>query len=152
MMNKELIEFKDIDIDMDQISVKAGIKVAKWLLLLNAFVHYKPEYTIVWINRKIFRKVDNLHLPLSFSGCIQLHMIFQRNRCGCYIVFYNKQLKIIHQYFLPNNKKRVVLSTDLITVDTTNKGLPPPVEEEARMSNETNTREENNATVSTNEE
>merc|ERR1712238_284916 len=88
--------------------------------LLNAFVHYKPECTIEWINNLGFSKqtkgdgVDNLYMPLRIFGNQQVHMLFQRNREGCYIVFYNKQLEITHTYFLSNNKQ---IGIDLPTID-----------------------------------
>ena len=70
-------------------------------------------------------------------------MIIQRNRCGYYIVFYNKQFDVAHKYFLPNNKKNA-LPTDALPFKSP---ILSPTKGTARVSNGMNKIQQNNGSL-----
>jgi hypothetical protein len=148
MKDKELIKLdKLFDFTVHHESKKAK-RLTGWELLLNAFVHYKPDLAIEWINnitqfRKTNSDVDNFRFSAHLSGCNRLPMIIQRNRCGYYIVLYNKKFEIAHQYFLPNNKKNA-LPTDALPFKSP---ILSPTKGTAGVSNGMNKIQQNNGSL-----
>ena len=148
MKDKELIKLDKLFDFAEVRCLKKLKKLTQWELLLNAFVHYKPDLAIEWINRRTqFPKtnsdVDNFCVSAHLVGCKKLPMIIQRNRCGYYIVFYNKQFDVAHKYFLPNNKKNA-LPTDALPFKSP---ILSPTKGTARVSNGMNKIQQNNGSL-----